>query len=134
MPENPIIVFVCQHGAAKSILAAAYFNRLAEELGLDTKAVARGTNPDKEIAESTLARLSKDGLTPTESKPQKISLADIRSAKYLISLCELPAEYAGETVVEQWDGIPAVSENYDQARDAILDRINLLINRIRRLS
>ncbi len=26
----PVVVFVCEHGAAKSIVAAAHFNRLAE--------------------------------------------------------------------------------------------------------
>src|SRR5260370_1083705 len=29
MSQNPIIIFVCEHGAAKSIIAAAYFNKLA---------------------------------------------------------------------------------------------------------
>lgn len=28
---NPRIVFVCEHGAAKSVIAAAYFNKLAAE-------------------------------------------------------------------------------------------------------
>jgi hypothetical protein len=27
---NPRIVLVCEHGAAKSVIAAAYFNKLAE--------------------------------------------------------------------------------------------------------
>jgi hypothetical protein len=29
--SNPTIVFVCEHGAAKSVIAAAYFNKLAQE-------------------------------------------------------------------------------------------------------
>lgn len=134
MREDPVIIFVCEHGAAKSVLAAAHFNRLAGELGLELKAGARGTNPDQEISEQTMQGLSQDGLAPPEPVPQRLALEDIRSARYLVSFFGLPAEYAQVGFVEQWDGIPAVSENYDQARDAILERLDLLISRMRRAS
>ena len=29
-PTDPQIVFVCEHGAAKSLVATAYFNKLAD--------------------------------------------------------------------------------------------------------
>ena len=32
------VVFVCEHGAAKSLIAAAYFNKLAGERGLSARA------------------------------------------------------------------------------------------------
>jgi hypothetical protein len=32
--------------------------------------------------------------------------------------------------IEQWEGVPAVSENYETARDAILERIHQLLVRI----
>lgn len=131
MPDDPII-FVCEHGAAKSVLAAAHFNRLAEEQGLEIRAIARGTNPDLEISEPTLQGLSKDGLAPAEPAPQKLSPEDTRRAQYLVSFCELPAEYTQGVIAEQWDGIPAVSENYERARDAIVERLKQLVSRIRR--
>ena len=40
------VLFVCEHGAAKSVIAAAYFNQLASEKNLDVRAIERGTNPD----------------------------------------------------------------------------------------
>ena len=132
MKQNSIIVFVCEHGAAKSIVAAAHFNRLAEERKLDVRAVARGTNPDQEISEQTLRGLSEDEMTPTESTPRKLSLDDVQSAQRVIAFCELPQKFSEDVVFEQWDDIPAVSENYEQARDVILDRLNLLISKIRR--
>ena len=131
MHEDPII-FVCEHGAAKSILAAAHFNRMAEEQGLEIRAIARGTNPDLEISEPTLQGLSKDGLAATEPAPTKLSLEDTRRAQFLVSFCELPEEYTQGVIVEQWDEIPSVSENYDQARDAIVERLKQLVSRIRR--
>jgi protein-tyrosine-phosphatase len=126
MKQNSIIVFVCEHGAAKSILAAAYFNKLAEARLLSLRAIARGTNPDSELSPKTVAGLQSDGLSPTESAPQKLTVAEVEAAERIISFCELPVEYQNKTSIEQWDGIPSVSENYQNARDAILEKINHL--------
>ena len=132
MSPKPIIVFVCEHGAAKSIVAAAHFNHLAGASGLDIQAVARGTNPDTELSEAAVSGLAKDGLTPSESRPQKLSPDDIRSAQQIVSFCELPPTYDQGITVEQWNGVPPVSQDYDKARDAILENIQDLLNRIRR--
>jgi arsenate reductase len=35
------IVFVCEHGSAKSVIAAAYFNRIVKERNLPFEAAAR---------------------------------------------------------------------------------------------
>lgn len=43
-----LILFVCEHGAAKSVIAVAYFNKMAQGMGVDQRALARGTNPDPE--------------------------------------------------------------------------------------
>jgi hypothetical protein len=93
MHGAPIVIFVCEHGAAKSIIAAAYFNQLANRRKLNLSAVARGTNPDPLISELTIEGLSKDGLIPTESAPQKLSWEDVKSAQRIVSFCELPIEY-----------------------------------------
>lgn len=130
MTQPRIIVFICEHGAAKSVIAAAYFNKLAGESGLDLRAIARGTDPDHELSASAIAGLRADGLTPTESAPQKLSLEDVESAQQVISFCELSEEYQQKAVIEQWENIPAVSENYEKARAAILERLNGLLNRI----
>ena len=128
MNRNSIIVFVCEHGAAKSILAAAYFNKLAGDLGLNLRAIARGTHPDKELSPIAVSGLHSDGLTPTESAPRKLSLADVESAQQIIAFCQLQVEYHEKSSIDLWDDVPTVSENYEHARDAILERINSLIN------
>ena len=124
------IVFVCEHGAAKSILAATYFNKLAYEKGLNIKAVARGTHPDAELSRKTVDGLFEDGLTPSESAPQKLLLTDVENAQCIISFCDLPAEYRQNMPVEQWDDVPPVSENYKTARDAILERLDRLVTEL----
>lgn len=130
MDSRPIIVFVCEHGAAKSIIAAAYFNKLAQQRGMTWSAIARGTNPDLELSEATRSGLAKDGLTPTEVTPQELSADEIESAQRIVSFCELPKEFEGKRISERWDGVPAVSENYERARDAIIERIQNLLNRL----
>src|SRR5205814_1901288 len=44
------VLFVCLHGAAKSVIAAAHFRRLAGARGLTIDAVAAGTAPQAELA------------------------------------------------------------------------------------
>ena len=127
MSKSSTIIFVCEHGAAKSIIAAAYFNKLASENHLDVRAVARGTNPDPELSPKTIEGLQQDGLTPTESTPQKLSLADLQYADQLITFCELPKQYQTHIPIEQWNNVPPVSENYETARDVILQKLKLLL-------
>lgn len=129
MPQNPVIIFVCEHGAAKSVIAAAYFNKLAEERNSVVRAIARGTHPDSELSPKAMAGLHEDGLTPAESAPQKLSLADVESAQQIIAFCELPAEYQSKASVEPWDGVPPVTEDYKRARDEIVERINQLLKK-----
>jgi protein-tyrosine-phosphatase len=127
MPPNPIIVFVCEHGAAKSIIAAAYFNKLAKEKDSALRATARGTNPDQELSPKVIDGLRADGLIPTESSPQPLSPADIESAQRIISFCELPEEFQNKIPVEQWADVPPVSEDYEKARDAIIEKIDQIL-------
>jgi hypothetical protein len=43
--ESARVVFVCEHGSIKSLIAMAYFSRSAQEQGLAYRAVARETAP-----------------------------------------------------------------------------------------
>jgi protein-tyrosine-phosphatase len=131
MFTKPIILFVCEHGAAKSIVAATYFNELAAKNGLDLKAIARGTNPDQAISEQTAQGLEKDGLIAIEPTPQRLSTNDLQSAQRIVSFCELPDEYGEVGVIEQWNDVSPVSQDYDKARDEILKHLHDLLNRIR---
>src|SRR5215211_2789070 len=126
MNQNPTIIFVCEHGAAKSVIAAAYFNKLAGERNSGVRAIARGTHPDPELSPKAITGLREDGLTPSELTPQKLSLTDVESAQGIITFCELPAEYQSKASIEHWDGVPPVSEDYEKARDEIVERINQL--------
>jgi len=130
MNKEPLLVFVCEHGAAKSIVASTLFNKLASDKGLALKSIARGRHPDNELSKVTVAGLQADGLTPTETVPQKLTVSDLESAQITITFCNLSdGEYHRAVKVEHWDNIPAVSDGYEVARDTLLNRINLLLSK-----
>ena len=129
--QTPVIIFVCEHGAAKSILSAAIFNKLAGERRLNIRAIARGTNPDPEISPKVAAGLRADGLASSESAPKKISKADLVGARHVITFCTLPDDYSGSIRVENWDEVLPAIEDYDKARDRLVERINRLLEELK---
>lgn len=130
MTQDRTIIFVCEHGAAKSIIAAAYFNSLAAEWNLNMRAIARGTIPDQELSPKAVEGLRLDGLMPVESVPQKLTLTEFESAERIVSFCELPEEYEPKTALERWNDIPPVSQDYDKARDAILFHLKAFVTNL----
>jgi protein-tyrosine-phosphatase len=129
--QAPVIIFVCEHGAAKSILSAAIFNKLAGERRLNIRAIARGTNPDPEISPKVAAGLQADGLAPSEPAPKKISKADLAGARRVITFCALPDDYPGSIQVENWDAVLPAIEDYGKARDKLAERIGRLLEELK---
>jgi len=124
------VVFVCEHGAAKSVIAAAHFNRLASELKLPYRAVARGTNPDDAVAPAVRNGLAAEGLDVTAWKPRAVSEDDITRAGRVVSLAtDLPATKPSvKPKLLEWNDIPPVSEDYTAARAAIIREVEKLVN------
>jgi arsenate reductase (thioredoxin) len=124
------VVFVCEHGAAKSVIAAAHFNRLATELKLPYRAVARGTNPDDAVAPGVRKSLAAEGLDVTAWKPKAVSDEDITRAGRVVSLAtDLAAKKPSvKPKLLEWNAIPPVSEDYSAARAAIVREVEKLVN------
>jgi protein-tyrosine-phosphatase len=129
--QAPVVLFVCEHGSAKSVVAAAHFNRLASERNLAVRAISRGTDPDEEIAPGALKGLRADGLELNREKPERLSEDDLTGAVRIVTFCQLPESYSETGAVEQWDDMPPVSEDYNKARDAIVGRITGLLDELR---
>jgi arsenate reductase (thioredoxin) len=129
--QTAAVVFVCEHGAAKSVVAAAHFNKLARERGLNLRAIARGTNPDNEISPKAVLGLQADRLKSSEPAPKKISKADLIGAKRVITFCLLPDDYPGEVKVESWEDVPSMDKDYGKARDWMVERIGRLLEELK---
>jgi protein-tyrosine-phosphatase len=80
-----VIVFVCEHGAAKSVVAAAWLGRLAADARVPLEAVARGTEPDPEVSPIAVAGLSADGLPVPLRAPQRVVPGELRWASRVVS-------------------------------------------------
>jgi protein-tyrosine-phosphatase len=120
-------VFVCEHGAALSVVSAAYFNKLAKEENLNLHAVARGTEPQKEISVSARAGLTSDGIPFETRRPQGLSTKDAAQARKIVTYYPLSAKYSKLARVEAWSDVPPTAANDGLARDAILKHLKELI-------
>jgi hypothetical protein len=117
------VLFVCPHGAAKSVLAGSYFNRFAAELDLEARAIARGTEPDAEISD----RVRQDvGPALCVTQPKGLTAADISNADLLVAF-DLSEPELGVSPDRSWDALPALSEDFELGRAAILGRVVALV-------
>src|SRR5262249_30662970 len=119
-PATPAagVVFVCEHGAAKSVIASEYFNKLAAERGLAVRSIARGADPQANLSTSALKGLEHDGLPPRLDAPRPLTASEARRATRVVAFdCEQPAmkAFQGNAC---WDDVPTVSDGYARARDA----------------
>ena len=135
-PDAPAkVVFVCEHGSAKSIIAAAHFERLAKEEGLLFEVVARGTTPDPEIPAAVRNGLKADGITLADVKPAAVTSADLSGATKVISFGpDVTSVNPGKIPVEDWSATPAVSADYAAARSYIVQQLKVLLEQLRKTS
>jgi protein-tyrosine-phosphatase len=128
MSTAPTVVFVCEHGAAKSVIAAAYLARLAEAAGLEVRARARGTDPEPVLLPAAVAGLRVAGVTVPHDEPQRPTAAELSSAAMVVSFGPSLDDLVPASVpCLYWRGVPAVSDGFDAARDAIVTRVLSLL-------
>jgi arsenate reductase len=128
------VLFLCPHNAAKSVIAVAYFRRLAAEAGLDMLADSAGTDPDPAVWPSVIALLRRDGLEADDREPRHLTHGDLQRARIVVSMgCDLP-DGVPLAAVEQWDDLPLASEDLCAARDAIKDRVEALVAQLVRVA
>ena len=110
---SPTIVFVCAHGAAKSVIATAYFNKLAAERGLPYRSTFRGIEPQAELSERTVEALRADGVVVPPGKPTVIGDKDIDDATHIFAIgCPLPQKAKASGKGTDWSD----SRDGDQER------------------
>ena len=129
-PDPPEIVFVCQHGAALSVVSAAYFNKLAKEEHLNVHAVARGVTPQQDVSMIAAKGLRADGVLSETKRPQILSAEDASRALRIVAFCPVPSKYSKIAPIETWNDVPAPSD-YAASRDAILSHLRELLRQLK---
>ena len=125
------VLFMCPHGAAKSVLASAYFQRAAKERGLNVRVESAGTDPDPAVAAAVAAHLTKNGYAIPIATPTKVTPAQLASADVVISMgCDLTGFPTPKGRVVRWDEVPGPSENFAAADEAIRKRVTQLIEEL----
>jgi protein-tyrosine-phosphatase len=129
---TPLIVFVCEHGSAKSLAALSFFERSAKEQGLAIRAVSRGTAPDAAVPPAVVGWLGQDGFSVAAFKPQALTQADVASATRVVAIgVDIgPLAASAGSRLEKWNDIPPFSENYQRAREVMLSRVRALVGEL----
>jgi len=92
--EHTTVLFLCPHGAAKSVLASAYFQRAAKERGLNVRVDAAGTEPDPAVSQAVADHLRENGYEVPVKKPRKVTGQDLEAAGRAHSHAPRPAHTA----------------------------------------
>ena len=129
---TPAVVFVCEHGAAKSVIATAYFNKLAAERGLPYRATFRGTTPQEALSVRAVAGLKADGVPIPPGAPTAIGSSDIEKATHIFAIgCTLPSAAQSSGKARDWSDVPE-DKGYEGQRDAIVRHVRELLDDLQR--
>lgn len=130
-PKPPTVLFMCPHGAAKSVLASAYFAQLAKERGLNVRVESAGTDPDPTVSPAVADHLKRQGYPAPGSNPRKVNSKDFESADVVISIgCDLSGLEAPRGKLVRWDQVPPLSEDFARADEVIRKRVADLVEEL----
>jgi protein-tyrosine-phosphatase len=127
------VVFICEHGSAKSLIAREWFDRLARERGLSVRAVSLGVTPDAAVPGPIVEALGKDGFDVHAFVPNRVDAAALGGASRIVAIgLEQPGALPVQPdhALEVWDGIPPASLRYEATRDALKEHIEALLDRL----
>ena len=131
--KPPTVLFVCEHGTVRSLLAKVLFEEYARKVGLRMNAVSRGTHADSIVPPWMQLGLGADHIALGPWRPQTLRPEDLADAAVIVSF-DVPrsATNGARAQREQWDGLPSVSKNYTSGRDAIKLRVHALVDSLKR--
>ena len=131
--ESARVVFVCEHGSVKSLVAMEYFNRSAQKRGLAYRAVARGTAPEPIVPSSVRAGLRAAGFDVSRFTPRLFEASDVEDASLVVSFDQDIAKIVrGKVRRLAWDNLPGVLADYARGRDEIVRHVDELIDELAR--
>ena len=109
--DAPLVLFVCRHGAAKSVLAAAELGRLATAAGLAIDVQAAGVEPDATVAPGVIAFLAEAAHQET-LLPRRVTGGDVVRAWRTVTFDLEPSDLPSlADATERWDGLPSAGED-----------------------
>jgi arsenate reductase len=122
------ILFLCQHGGAKSVIAVSHFNRLAAERGLPfVAAAAAAEDPYDAVPVPIADYLQREGFEVRAFKPHQVAPDELRAAARVVTIgCDVPGAESGTVTGDRWDDVPAASEDLEGSVAAIRRHVEAL--------
>jgi arsenate reductase (thioredoxin) len=126
------VLFVCEHGNVKSLMAMTYFNEVVQARKLPYRAISRGSAPDSDtVPPPIVAGLGADGFDVSGFHPAAIAVQDLGAAHHVVLIgIELPIGTSVAT--ETWADVPAASVDFAAARNSIKTHISQLVDQLER--
>ncbi|MEM7346497.1 MAG: hypothetical protein AAF485_19825 [Chloroflexota bacterium] len=125
------ILFLCPHGAAKSVMASAYCQHLAQQKGLNVTTQCAGTDPDAEVAPAVAALLQTEGVAITNQPPHAVTTEELAAADYIISLgCDVSHLIPPQTEIIDWSDVPLPSQGLQRSRDMIYEKVQRFVDEL----
>ncbi len=136
MPEEEpksTVLFMCPYGGAKSVIAASYFNRVAEQEKLPFVAVAAAAEEPYDAVPANVADyLAEDGVDVRAFKPRHVEAAELESAVKVVSIdCDLAKVDTRGVKVEEWTDVPKVSVDLPGSATAIRRHVEALVKELK---
>jgi arsenate reductase len=129
MEDVRTVLFLCPHSAAKSVIAAAYCERLAAERGVPLRATSAGTDPDTGVSPGVAGALLAEGIDVRDYRPRRVTTEELARASRVVSLgCELGDIAPPGLVVERWDDVPSPSADLTGACALIATHVRRLVD------
>lgn len=129
--EPPLrVLFLCPHGAAKSVMGAAYFRKLATERGLRVQVDARGTEPDPAVSPAVAQLLRDQRYTVAVETPKAVTASDTAAADIVVSMgCRLDGFPEPRRTLRHWD-VPGPGDNLPASSEAIRQHVRNLVDEL----
>lgn len=130
---KPTVLFLCPHGAAKSVIATAYCRKLAIQNALDLHVVSAGTEPEPVPSPTVVSRLQQEGMDMSWYIPGRVTRHDLENAAWIVSLgCDIDALIPPGVKVIYWDDVPPPSQDLDGACLIIQEHVIQLLKNVRK--
>lgn len=118
-----MILFLCPHGGAKSVIAAAYLSQLLPGQAM----AAAAEDPYDSVPAPVAAMLASEGVDVSEFRPRSVEPRDLERATRIIAIgCDVPGAN-----VERWNDVPMASVDLEGSAAAIRRHVEQLAAELR---
>jgi len=124
------VLFVCGENSARSQMAEAFFNHMAERW----RAESAGTIPASEVNPLAVQAMAEIGIDISSSSPKPLDLNSLQRCSLIFSFgCIVKSVFPARERLEEWlidDPGPAGIEDMRAARDEIMARVEKLVEEL----